>query len=257
MRKKRFKKGLYLLTAMGCICAALWGKPPEGHRFFQSPAKESRPLLEPSKEALSLDNLPAYSKAPYIEVNGGRPYFEEREKTSSSFARYSPLDDLGRCGAAFANIGQDLMPTQERGQIGQVKPTGWQFSKYDFVDGRYLYNRCHLIGYQLAGENANVCNLITGTRYMNIKGMLPFENQVADYVKKTGNHVLYRVTPIFEGEELLCRGVLMEAFSTEDEGKGICFCVFVYNVQPGVVIDYATGKNRADDAGAESVYSLE
>ena len=150
---------------------------------------------------------------------------------------------MGRCGEAFACIGEEIMPTEERGVIGQIKPSGWQMAKYDIVDGKYLYNRCHLIGYQLSGENANERNLITGTRYMNIEGMLPFENMVADYIKETGNHVLYRVTPIFKDNELVARGVQMEARSMEDDGEGICFHVYVYNVQPGITIDYATGKS--------------
>ena len=148
---------------------------------------------------------------------------------------------------AYANVCQELMPTEERGSIGMVKPSGWQMAKYDCVDGKYLYNRCHLIGYQLAGENANERNLITGTRYLNVTGMLPFENQVADFVEETGYHVLYRVTPIFEGLELVARGVEMEAWSVEDGGEGVCFHVFVYNIQPGVVIDYATGESHLEE----------
>lgn len=163
--------------------------------------------------------------------------------TVNSYEVYSPLDALGRCGAASACVGVDLMPTEERGSIGQVKPSGWQTVKYDCVDGKYLYNRCHLIGYQLAGENANKQNLITGTRYMNVEGMLPFENMVDSYVEETENHVLYRVTPVFEGENLVASGVQIEAFSVEDEGEGLCFNVYIYNVQPGVVIDYATGES--------------
>ena len=166
--------------------------------------------------------------------------------TEESYETYSPLDELGRCGVAQANIGLDLMPTEKRGSIGQVKPSGWQTVKYDIVDGKYLYNRCHLIGYQLSGENANRENLITGTRYMNVEGMLPFENMVADYVKETENHVLYRVTPVFEGSELVARGVQIEALSVEDNGDGICFNVFVFNVQPGIVIDYATGDSHLE-----------
>ena len=156
-------------------------------------------------------------------------------------------DALGRCQSAWANIGQDLMPTGERGKIGHIKPTGWHTVKYDSVDGKYLYNRCHLIGFQLTAENANEKNLITGTRYMNVEGMLPFENMVADYIKETGFHVLYRVTPVFEGDDLLAKGVQMEAYSVEDQGEGICFHVFVYNVQPGIFIDYATGESRRSD----------
>lgn len=191
----------------------------------------------------SLAELPPYDSAPSVILNENQPDFPDSDKTSRSFERYSQLDYFGRCGSAYANVGLETMPTQEREPIWQVKPSGWQTSKYDFVDGQSLYNRCHLIGYQLTAENANELNLITGTRYFNVQGMLPYENEVADYVKKTGNHVLYRVTPIFEGDELVARGVEMEALSVEDGGKGVCFHVFVYNVQPGVTIDYATGEN--------------
>lgn len=190
--------------------------------------------------------LPPYSGEPYISVCGGDPDFSEDEITLVSFEYYSELDALGRCGVCIASVGQDIMPTEKRGSIGQVKPTGWHTVKYDFVDGKYLYNRCHLIGFQLTGENANKRNLITGTRYLNVEGMLPFENMVADYVKETGNHVMYRVTPIFVGDELLARGVHIEAESVEDGGDGIMFNVFCYNVQPGVVLDYATGEGTAD-----------
>lgn len=210
-------------------------------------------LAEPGSApaaAVALEDVPAFSGAPYVEIDGNQPAFSEAERTAESFETYSALDELGRCGPAFACIGQDLMPTQERESISQVRPTGWQNAEYDFVDGGYLYNRCHLIGFQLTGENANEQNLITGTRYMNVEGMLPFENMVADYVKETGNHVLYRVTPVFEAEELVARGVQMEAWSVEDEGDGVCFNVYVYNNQPGVEIDYRTGESRA--AGAES-----
>lgn len=199
--------------------------------------------------AFSLREIPAYSGTPYTEVNGNQPYFTEEELTTQSFETYSELDSLGRCGMAYANVGQDLMPTEPRGEIGAVKPTGWHLVKYDNVDGKYLYNRCHLIAYMLAAENANPQNLITGTRYLNVQGMLPFETKVCDYVKNTGNHVLYRVTPIFDGDNLLADGVLMEAYSVEDAGEGICFCVFAYNVQPGIGIDYATGDNWAEGSG--------
>ena len=204
--------------------------------------------LSPSAQSpvYSLDELPAYSGEPYVAVNGNQPFFTEEDQTTASYETYSPLDALGRCGAAWANVGVDLMPTEDRGSIGQVKPSGWQTVKYDIVDGKYLYNRCHLIGFQLTGENANEENLITGTRYLNVEGMLPFENLVADYVKETESHVLYRVTPIFEGEELVARGVLMEGLSVEDGGEGITFCVYAYNVQPGVIIDYATGESRLE-----------
>ncbi len=194
--------------------------------------------------ALDLAGIPAYSGSPYVEVLGNEPQFTDDDKARGSFEEYSPLDALGRCGAAFALVGTETMPTEERGSIGMVKPSGWHTVRYDgLVDGNYLYNRCHLIGYQLAGENANDRNLITGTRYLNTEGMLPFENQVAEYVQRTGNHVLYRVTPVFEGDNLVASGAQMEAWSVEDGGAGVCFNVWCYNVQPGVVIDYATGES--------------
>lgn len=194
------------------------------------------------------------SDTAYSIVNHNIPSFTEEEITTESFEQYAELDALGRCGTAFACIGVDLMPTEERGAIGHIKPTGWHTVKYDFVDGKYLYNRCHLIGYQLSGENANEKNLITGTRYMNTVGMLPFENEVADYVRETENHVMYRVTPYFEGNNLLASGVFMEAWSVEDEGEGVCFYVFVYNIQPGVKIDYATGDSSlSSDSGKDAL----
>lgn len=183
------------------------------------------------------------SHTAWIILNDNMPMFEDSEITTDEFETYSPLDELGRCGTAFANISPATMPTEERGSIGMVKPAGWHTVKYDCVDGKYLYNRCHLIGYQLAGENANEMNLITGTRYLNIEGMLDFENMIADYVETTNNHVLYRVTPIYAGDNLLCDGVQMEAYSVEDSGRGICFNIFAYNIQPGVDIDYATGES--------------
>ena len=194
--------------------------------------------------------MPAYSGAPYVELDGNVPAFTDEDLTTTAFESYSPLDALGRCGSAYACVGLETMPTEDRGSIGQVKPSGWQTVKYDCVDGKYLYNRCHLIGYQLTGENANEENLITGTRYLNVDGMLPFEDEVADYVQETGNHVLYRVTPIFQGDELVARGVQMEALSVEDDGQGVSFNVYVYNVQPGVVIDYATGESQLGDPTA-------
>lgn len=197
---------------------------------------------------VSMNQLPEYSGNPYVEIDGNQPGFTDKDKTKESFEKYSDLDSLGRCGVAYANVGMDLMPSEERSSIGKVKPSGWHTVKYDCVDGKYLYNRCHLIGYQLTAENANEKNLITGTRYMNVDGMLLFENMAADYVKETGNHVLYRVTPVFEGNNLLAKGVQMEAYSVEDEGDGICFNVFVYNVQPGIHIDYATGDSREESS---------
>ncbi len=216
--------------------------------FLTACAEDSlKSEIQGGKESISLDDIPEYSGEPYVEINGNEPDFPDDGSGEESFETYSELDSLGRCGVAYASVGMDLMPTGERESISQVKPTGWQTVKYEHVDGKYLYNRCHLIGYQLSGENANERNLITGTRYMNVEGMLPFENMVADYVKETDCHVLYRVTPVFEGDNLLANGVQMEAYSVEDEGESISFNVFVYNVQPGVSIDYATGDNAKGD----------
>lgn len=198
-------------------------------------------------KTFNLSGIPSYSGNPYTAVNNNVPYFTKSEYTTESFEKYSDLDSLGRCGVAYANICVDIMPTEERGNIGSVKPSGWHTVKYDNVDGKYLYNRCHLIGFQLSGENSNEKNLITGTRYMNVSGMLPFENMVADYVSETKNHVLYRVTPVFEDSNLLATGVLMEALSVEDNGEGICFNVFCYNEQPGIVIDRKTGDSKLAD----------
>lgn len=204
---------------------------------------------EQSVSIASIDEIPDYAGEPYVVINENVPDFKRGDLTTQSFEQYCELDSLGRCvGSAFANVGEDIMPTEERGSIGQVKPSGWHTVKYDNIDGKYLYNRCHLIGYQLTGENSNTQNLITGTRYLNVEGMLPFENMVADYVEETNNHVLYRVTPIYQGDNLLADGVEMEGYSVEDEGEGICFHVFVYNVQPGIVIDYATGESYLDEA---------
>lgn len=203
-----------------------------------------------------LSNIPDYDGKAYVELNGNVPEFSESEKTSSeSFEEYGKLDSLGRCTYAVSCIGKDLMPTEKRGSIGSVKPSGWRISKYDFVDGKYLYNRCHLIGYQLTAENANERNLITGTRYLNVEGMLPFENDVADYIEITNNHVYYKVRPIFEGNNLVANGVQMQAYSVEDNGQGISFNVYCYNVQPGVAIDYATGDNQAVASSSASVTS--
>ncbi len=202
-----------------------------------------------AESEFSPSDIPAYSGAPYVAMNGNIPYFTDDEITDVSFESYSDLDQLGRCGAAFASCGQDLMPTESRGDISEVHPTGWRQKQYDFVDGQSLYNRCHLLAYKLTAENANERNLITGTRYFNTIGMTEFEDMVTDYVKETGNHVMYRVTPVFTGDNLVADGVLMEAESVEDNGDGVLYCVFVYNVQPGVEIDYATGRNwLADDS---------
>lgn len=195
---------------------------------------------------VSLDAIPAYDGKAYVAVNNNEPFFTDSDMTTTAFENYSDLDSLGRCGVAYANICKEIMPTEKRGKIGMIKPSGWHTVKYDVIKDRYLYNRCHLIGYQLAGENANPKNLITGTRYLNVEGMLPFENLVADYVNNTGNHVLYRVTPMFSGSNLVANGVLIEAKSVEDNGGGILFNVYCYNVQPGVGINYENGDSWLD-----------
>lgn len=194
-------------------------------------------------EETTVEDLPEFTGDPYVVVENNMPDFSEEELQTEAYEEYSELDELGRCGTAKANIGEELMPTEERESISQIRPSGWNNKAYDEVDGGYLYNRCHLIGFQLTAENANEENLITGTRYMNTEGMLPFENLVADYIKETDNHVLYEVTPVFEDDNLVASGVLMEAKSVEDEGEGVCFYVYVYNVQPGIEIDYATGES--------------
>ncbi len=230
----KLRYGLFaLLLALALLlsaCAVPVSRQPD------TDANSSAPKAD------SLASMPAFDgSSPFVIIKEGTPSFTEEEITTQSFESYSPLDSLGRCGTALACIGRDLMPTEERGSIGQVKPSGWQTAKYDIVDGKYLYNRCHLIGFQLTGENANEQNLVTGTRYMNVDGMLPFENMVADYIKETGNHVLYRVTPVYAGDNLLCSGVFMEAYSVEDKGEGISFHVYCYNAQPGIQINYANG----------------
>lgn len=223
---------LLLAVLMLCSCSAYTAVSEN-----LSIAKES------TSSTITIDEIPEYSSSPYIEINGNKPDFDI-SKYSESFETYGDLDELGRCTVCFANISKELMPTNERGAIGSVKPTGWHTVKYDCVDGKYLYNRCHLIGYQLTAENANERNLITGTRYLNVEGMLPFEEKVAEYVKNSGNHVLYRVTPKFKDDELIARGVQIEAMSVEDNGVGICFNVYCYNVQPQIKIDYQTGDSE-------------
>ena len=205
--------------------------------------KDTQSSQVPVEPSINVSDIPAYSGKAYVALNNNYPSFPTNDLSPISFEYYSDLDSLGRCGVVFACIGQDIMPTEERGSIGSVKPTGWHTVKYDIVDGKYLYNRCHLIGYQLTGENANEKNLITGTRQLNIKGMLPLENLVADYVKETGNHVMYKVTPVFEGNNLLAKGVQIEAYSIEDNGAGVCFNVFAYNVQDGININYTNGES--------------
>lgn len=220
---------------------------------------ENRPVTDDG--VLSYRDVPAFDGNPYVYVNDGEPVFTDEQRAAEpGYEHYDELDELGRCTAAFAVVGPETQPTEKRGSIGEVRPSGWQMAKYDFVEGKYLFNRCHLLGYQLTGENANERNLITGTRYLNVQGMLPFENAVADYVDATGNHVLMAVTPVFEGSELVARGVHMIAESVEDGGEGVAFNVFCYNVQPGVVIDYGTGASMLEEdatplpdvSGAES-----
>lgn len=214
---------------------------------YNSNAYENNSL---SEEIISFDlsSIPKYKNIPFVYINENKPSFTQKDLTTESFEKYSELDSLGRCGVAYANICKDIMPkeNEERQPIGSAKPSGWKTIRYDdLIEDKYLYNRCHLIGYQLAGENANNKNLITGTRYLNVTGMLPFENKVHEYINNNKkNHVLYRVTPIYEGNNLVANGVQMEAFSVEDNGEGICFNVYVYNVQPGIIIDYATGNSR-------------
>lgn len=209
-----------------------------------------------SSVSFDISSIPEYSGEAFVVVNDNIPFFTQTDFTTTSFEEYEPLDELGRCTVAYANIGVDLMPTEDRESISEVIPSGWNNEEYDFVDGGWVFNRCHLIGFQLTGENANERNLITGTRSMNVDGMLPFENMVADYVKETNNHVLYRITPIFEGDNLMASGVLMEAESVEDQGEGIQYCVYCYNVEPGVEFNYATGENwlaeKQTIAGPES-----
>ena len=237
MKKREKKKLIKLLSTLVIILfIAIVG-------YYQKDLQENETVVN----VLNLDEIPEFNEnTPYVTINNNQPNFEEKYFSTESFESYSELDSLGRCGTAFANIGIDIMPTEDREPIGQVKPTGWHTVKYDFVDGKYLYNRCHLIGYQLTAENANEKNLITGTRYMNVEGMLPFENQVAEYVKNTSNHVLYRVTPIIKDNNLLASGVQIEAESVEDKGAGILFNVYVYNNQPNVKIDYLTGDSEVE-----------
>lgn len=239
--KIKYKRGLCFLCIAVCLLFASC--------TWEGESKKEQVAWEPGETA-DVSAIPEYAGEPYLTIDDNTPDFEKSDLSEESFERYGDLDELGRCREAFANVGQDLMPTEKRGAIGQVKPSGWHTVKYDCVDGKYLYNRCHLIGYQLTAENANEKNLITGTRYMNVEGMLPFENMVADYVKETDGHVLYRVTPVFEGDDLVAKGVRMEAYSVEDEGDGVCFDVFVYNVQPGVLIDYASGESVLDDGSS-------
>lgn len=238
------KRNHYPVAAFLLLLALLFG----GCSYNQ-PGLDTQAIQENTQKSYELTDIPAYAGNSFVILDDNKPAFskKDRERTDA-FETYSDLDELGRCGVAYANICKELMPTEERGAIGMVKPTGWHTVKYDNVEGKYLYNRCHLIGYQLAGENANEKNLITGTRYLNVTGMLKFEDLVADYVNETNYHVLYRVTPVFEGDNLVASGVEMEAYSVEDKGEGVSFHVFLYNVQPGITIDYATGESWLDDS---------
>lgn len=255
--KKLLNVFIVLLVACSMLLAGCNVKIEENNSTTQKEntiQKENEAQKEASN--ITLSNIPQYSGSPYIAINDNEPAFSKEEMTTKSFETYSALDDLGRCGIAYANIGKDLMPTEKRGNISSVKPTGWQSVKYDHVDGKNLYNRCHLIGYQLTAENANDKNLITGTRYLNVEGMLPFENMIADYIKETDNHVLYKVEPIFKGDNLVASGVHMQGYSVEDEGEGISFNVYAYNVQPGVVIDYATGESKLGNLEEQEANTL-
>ncbi len=250
-------------NASGLLQSSVYASPPQPLQrtktassgaliSHKAKASASHRLKHPD---FSLKSVPKYSGNAYAVINDNVPFFSDSDHTTEEFKHYSRLDDLGRCGTAYANICRNLMPTEERGPIGNIRPSGWHTIRYnDLIDGNYLYNRCHLIGYQLAGDNANEKNLITGTRYLNTEGMLSFENRIADYVEYTGNHVLYRVTPVYKGSNLVARGVLMEAYSVEDQGDGIQFNVFCYNVQPGIKIDYATGDSsrRSDGSSGTS-----
>lgn len=244
------RKFFYKKKIIAIFLAALLGFSGCSVSELQSAVNELESLQkqeESAESAVSPEDVPEFAGEPYVTIGDNQPEFDEQDFTTEAFEIYAELDDLGRCGTAYANICEELMPTEERGSIGQIKPSGWHTVKYNCVDGKYLYNRCHLIGYQLAGENANEKNLITGTRYLNVDGMLPFENLVADYVKETDHHVLYRVTPIYQGDNLVASGVQMEGYSVEDQGEGICYNVYVYNEQPGVVIDYATGESALEE----------
>ncbi len=238
---------LLLLCSLSLTSCDLLEQNPLQSTPQTTTADPQNPPITPAQTEFDLSLVPAFSGEPYYVVNNNNPFFTDEEITTDSYEYYAPRDELDRCTVTMACLGKDLMPTGERGSISHVKPTGWHSVSYPSINADSLYNRCHLIGWQLTGEDANRENLVTGTSFMNNKGMLPFENQIADYIKETNNHVMYRVTPIFEGNNLVCTGVLMEAYSVEDEGDGICFNVFCYNNQPGVIINYATGESRLED----------
>ncbi len=242
-RKSAIKLISFILIAVA-VLAAIFRFSPFGEKYHEQ---------QPQSISSGLADIPEFSGKPYILINNNKPEFSESEITDKAYEQYSELDSLGRCGTAQACIGTEIMPIEDRDSIGQIRPSGWQTVKYDIVDGKYLFNRCHLIGYQLTGENANEKNLITGTRYMNTEGMLPFENMVTDYIKETQNHVMYRVTPVFKGENLVASGVQIQALSVEDGGSGISFNIYVYNCQPQINIDYTTGESHLTESAGDSV----
>ena len=245
MRKSKIilKSILSLIIAL-LVALGVYNQDEIVNLFQDNNQSDKTNVQSNTTQSYDMDAIPAYAGQNYVVINDNKPEFTEQDYTTETFENYSELDSLGRCGVAYANISQDTMPTEERGSIGMIKPTGWHTIKYDNINGKYLYNRCHLIGYQLSGENANEKNLITCTRQMNTEGMLDFENQIAEYVENTGNHVLYRVTPVFEEDNLLATGVQMEAMSVEDKGQGVSFNIFVYNVQDGIEIDYSNGDSH-------------
>ena len=245
MRKKGYKSKYNLVISIITLILIIFIGYYENKYGIDAGSNQNVQVSENTQTSFNLDDIPEFDgKTPYVIINNNEPDFPEEDFNSNSFEKYSELDSLGRCGVAYANVSKDTMPTEARGEISKVKPTGWHTVKYDCVEGKYLYNRCHLIGYQLTAENANKQNLITGTRYLNVDGMLPFENQVAEYVKQENGHVLYRVTPIFEGNNLVANGVQMEAESVEDKGEKVKFNVYAYNVQPNIKIDYSTGNSE-------------
>lgn len=263
-KNKKLILNISIITLLVCICLVVWyciesylgidKYTNSDDEVLDTEITSEQVTTESTEDGVLIEyensfditHVVPYSGKPYMEINNNIPFFtREERKITNAFESYSELDELGRCRVAYANVCQELMPTEERGEIGPIKPSGWHTVKYnDLIDGNYLYNRCHLIGFQLTGENANEKNLITGTRYLNVVGMLEFENMVSSYVKETNNHVLYRVTPIFEGDNLVASGVLIEAWSVEDNGAGICINVYCYNVQPGIIIDYLTGDSQ-------------
>ena len=248
------KKMKIILCMILCVCMIFGGC--EISVNLNGDSSKTGTAVSNANGGYTVDNIPDFVDEAFVEINNNVPYFTESDYTTKSFEHYGELDSLGRCTIAYACVAKDTMPTDKRGSISNVKPSGWQTVKYDNVDGKYLYNRCHLIGWQLTAENANKSNLITGTRYLNIEGMLPFENMVADYVKETNNHVLYRVTPIFDEDNLVARGVEMEGYSVEDNGAGINFNIYAYNNQPGIEIDYATGESWLSGTVKESSKEL-